>query len=273
MKLLLVLVPCLLLPLAAAAQSLPYALAAEPTPVYNSPQAAASVTPPPADRCGQVRQLEFIAFAGTPFQIVAETAHNQQSVLEVTTPSYRPPPGVRLFVAASGLERHVSPPPLRTPAPLSAEELLQRLRSAVGLPYIWGGNLRQGIVIGQTRTYAGLDCSGLLHEATDGVTPRNTADLVRYGQAVPLAGLNLGQLLKRLQPLDLIVWKGHVVIVADRGQAIESVLLCGQPGHGGVRLTPLRQRLAEIMASRQGVNRWPEQEGRRQLFVVRRWLQ
>lgn len=270
MKSLLVVLSCLL-PVAAVAQPLPYAVATAPTPVYNSLQTAASSVLTPTDRCGQVRQLEFIAFAGTSFTVVAETMFNRQSVLEVSTPSYRPPPGVRLFVAAASLERHAEQPPLPSPPLPAAEELVGRLRSAVGLPYVWGGNLREGISIGQTRTYAGLDCSGLLYEATGGLTPRNTADLVAYGQAVPISGLSLDQLVKRLKPLDLIVWKGHVVIVADRGQAIESVLLCGQPGNGGVRLTPLRQRLQEIMASRQGVDRWPEQEGRHQLFVVRRW--
>jgi len=272
MKLLLLLLCCLLLPVAAVAHPLPYAVASAPTPVYNSPQAAASNTPPPTDRCGQVRQLEWIAFAGTPFTVVAETILNRQSVLEVTSPSYRPPPGVHLFVAASGLKRRASLPPLPTPAPLSAEELLQRLRSAIGLPYVWGGNLRQGIPFGQMRFFVGLDCSGLLYEATDGATPRNTADLVSYGQAVPVAGLTLDQLLNRLEPLDLIVWKGHVVIVADKGQAIESLLVCDQVGNGGVRLTPLRQRLREIMTTRQGVDSWPKQHGTQQLFVVRRWL-
>jgi len=37
-------------------------------------------------------------------------------------------------------------------------------------------------------------------------------------------------------------------------------------------LTPLRQRLGEIMASRKGVDSWPERGGKHQLFVVRRWL-
>lgn len=272
MKLLLLALSCLLAPLPAVAKPLPYAVATAPTPVYNSPQTAANSAPPPADRCGQVRQLEFIAFTGTPFAVVAETTHNQQSVLEVTTPSYRPPPGVRLFVAANNLERRAAHPPLPSPPPADTKEIVRCLRSAVGLPYIWGGNLRQGISMGQIRTYAGLDCSGLLYEATGGLTPRNTADLVAYGQAVPINGLSLDQLVVRLKPLDLIVWQGHVVIVADRDEAIESVLLCGQPGSGGVRLTPLRQRLKEIMVSRKGVDSWPKQGGKQQLFVVRRWL-
>jgi cell wall-associated NlpC family hydrolase len=272
MKRLLLILNCLVLPVAAIAQPLPYAVASVPTPVYNSPQAAASSAPPPTDHCGQVRQLEWIAFAGTPFTVVAEIILNRQSVLEVTSPSYRPPPSVRLFVAASGLEPRASLPPLPIPAPRSAEELLQLLRSAIGLPYVWGGNLRQGVQFGQTRHFAGLDCSGLLYEATDGATPRNTADLVSYGRAVPVAGLTPAQLLKRLKPLDLLVWKGHVVIVADGEQAIESLLVCGQAGNGGVRLTPLRQRLREIMTTRQGVDSWPKQHGKQHLFVVRRWL-
>lgn len=144
MRLFLLIVGCLLAPTAAAAGALSYAVAAAPTPVYNNPQIAAHTEAPPTDRCGQVRELEFIAFAGTPFTIVAESVHQQQTVFEVISEAYRPPPGARLFVSAASLDRVAQPPPVRRPSEHRPSELLQRLRSAVGLPYVWGGESASG---------------------------------------------------------------------------------------------------------------------------------
>ena len=271
-RLLLMLTGCLVaLPCWAA--TLPYAVADKPLPVYNRAADAASGATVRPDACGQVRQLEFIALPGTTFRIVNSGNIGQQTFFEVTSNAYHPTAGVRLFVNPDGLTRRAAPAPPRMPPTLPPKELLRRLRSAVGMPYVWGGNVRQGVTLARgQRAYAGLDCSGLLYEATDGLTPRNTAELVGHGQAVPIAGLSRDQLISRLKPLDLIVWKGHVVVVLDRGQAIESVLWCGRPGNGGVRISKLRHRLGEIMALRRGVDRWPAGDGEPRLFVVRRWL-
>lgn len=273
MKLLVLLLLPFLLPLTTAAdQTLPYAVADRAVPVYNDAAVAASGMPPKPDNCGQIRQLEFIALPGTPFRIVEETGKAQQTALEVTTEAYQTPAGVKLFVNPKAITRRAVPAPPRTPAIPQQKELLRRLRATAGTPYVWGGNRRQGVPFGAIRAYAGLDCSGLLYEATDGYTPRNTAELVSYGQKVPIAGVRRDQLIKRLKPLDLIVWKGHVVVVLDNEQTIESVLWCGRPGNGGVRIAPLRQRLGEIMALRTGVDNWPDGGGKPRLFVVRRWL-
>lgn len=263
----------LVLPSAAFATPQIHAVANQPLAVYNTAQAAASGLPLKADNCGQVRELEFVALPGTPFLVMSAIGQDQQMALEVTSNEYHPPAGRRLFVHPGGLRQLTKPALPRPTSSPRPQELIRRLRSAVGEPYVWGGNLRTGIKIGDHQgVYAGLDCSGLLYESTDGFTPRNTADLVNYGQAVSIAGLRRDQLMKRLQPLDLLVWKGHVVIVLDNQQTIESVLWCGQPGNGGVRITPLRQRLGEIMALRSGVDRWPDGSGLPRFFVVRRWL-
>lgn len=257
----------------AAGQPRGYATVKEALPVFNSPAAAANPSLPKPDSCGQVRELEFIALPGTPLRLVGEFMQGGQQVLEVITDSYHPPPGVRLYVNPAGVSPAASPPPPRPAELPQPKEILKRLRSAVGSPYVWGGNLRDGITLPNgRRAFAGLDCSGLLYEATNGLTPRNTADLVSFGRPVPIAGLRRDQLIKSLKPLDLIVWKGHLVIVLDNEQAIESVLWCGRPGSGGVRITPLRQRLGEIMALRTAVDSWPAGSGKPRLFVVRRWL-
>ena len=89
---------------------------------------------------------------------------------------------------------------------------------------------------------------------------------------MPVAGKTAEVIARLLEPLDLIVWNGHVIIVLDRDMVIESRLECGRPGNGGVRATPLKQRLAEIMRTRRAADVWPKGSTQRDLFVVRRWF-
>ena len=78
----------------------------------------------------------------------------------------------------------------------------------------------------------GLDCSGLLYEASRGMTPRNTSDLMHFGKQVTL---------ESIQPLDLILYSGHVIIALSNREVIESGL-----EFGGVVLHPLEERIAKI---------------------------
>lgn len=256
-----------LLPFAAAAA--PFAVARGPIPVFNTAAAARVQALLKPDRCGQVRELEFIALPGTVFRIIA-TDPDDPTIAEVTTDDYQAPPETRLYLSAARLERTLDEPPPRDRTLPAVVEIDRQLRSAVGLPYIWGGNWRTGVRSGTPPLFQGLDCSGLLYEVTNGATPRNTAQLVQFGRAVPIEGKGVDQLLKILQPLDLLVWQGHVIIVLDRGSAIESILDCQNKG-GGVRITPLRQRLQQLMGQRKPADHWPDQKGGSRLFVVRRW--
>jgi hypothetical protein len=151
---------------------------------------------------------------------------------------------------------------------------------------VWGGNVQNGIseLVGlyyggsvpdtarNHLTLAGLDCSGLLYQATGGATPRNTSRLVFFGNPVAVAGKTLEEIAGSLEPLDLIVWSGHVIIVLDRETAIESRLECGKKGTGGVVTTALRKRLKEVMKTRRPVDDWPKSGNVRNVFVVRRWF-
>jgi len=255
----------------ALANELPvFAVARNPVPVFNTPEAAFPGTVLKADRCGQVRQLEFIALPGTVFTITA-TLPGTPPVLQVTTAEYQPPSGTVLYGAADLFEQHSTKPPERKLLRPELDQIIQKLESAAGLPYVWGGNLREGVLRGSGRHFAGLDCSGLLYEATAGYTPRNTGQLVQFGTAVPVEGLGAEELLQRLRPLDLIVWKGHVILVLDQDRAIESILHC-DGGRGGVLLTPLKKRLEKILRQRRPADAWPEHETIPGRFVVRRWL-
>ena len=67
-----------------------------------------------------------------------------------------------------------------------------------------------------------------------------------------------------LQPLDLIVWNGHVIIVFDENTVIEST------GDAGVHKSDLLARIKSIMKEKTPVNDWGSTSGKR--FVIRRWI-
>jgi cell wall-associated NlpC family hydrolase len=138
----------------------------------------------------------------------------------------------------------------------------------IGLFY--GGNVSDASK--RQLTLAGLDCSGLIYQATNGWTPRNTSQLVSYGRGVRIAGKTVKDIANLLEPLDLIVWNGHVIIVLDRKTVIESRLECGKQGNGGVMMTPVEQRLREVIRTRRPVDEWPAAGKQRDVFVIRRWF-
>jgi cell wall-associated NlpC family hydrolase len=267
-----------------------YGVARSLTPVLNTPAFPAVFGGQDGrtlktDRCGQVRELEFIALPGTSFRIVKELAVGKVKVLQVETKDYQARQGVLLYIDSRSLEPSVSEPPPRRREPPKTEEISDSLKKAVGAPYVWGGNALYGVP-GLSGLYtggdavsseesmpllAGLDCSGLLYQATDGWTPRNTAQLLKFGRAVPIAGKTSTQLAELLRPLDLIVWNGHIIIVLERETTIESRLLCGKKGNGGVVTSPLLQRLKEVMHTKRPLDSWPAEGKQRGAFVVRRW--
>lgn len=267
-----------------------YGVARSAAPVLNSPAFHAVFGGRDggtlkSDHCGQVRELEFIALPGTTFKLLGETRSGTATIYRVETADYPAPANGSLYVEASFIEPSETEPPPR-PRKLPAQaDIVAALRQAADAPYVWGGNLQQGVPELAGMFYrraipsgeknrlilAGVDCSGLLYQATGGWTPRNTAQLVTFGNGVNIAGKRAADVAEQLKPLDLIVWSGHVVIVLDHETVIESRLACGSPGNGGVVTTPLKTRLAEIMRTRRPADAWPDSGGRPDLFVVRRW--
>ena len=267
-----------------------YAVARGATPVLNTPAfrsifGGAAGKSLKTDRCGQVRELEFIALPGTVFRITATMSDRKQTIYRIATDEYPLPDGSPLYVDSRfvTVEEAQPRPRIRTLPPQTA--IIAALKASVGAPYVWGGNVQAGvaelvelfyggIVSSRDRgplTLAGLDCSGLLYQATGGWTPRNTPQLVSYGKAVPVAGRSAKEIAGLLKPLDLIVWNGHVIIVLDRDTVIESRLVCGLKANAGVVTTSLQRRLAEIMRTRRPVDQWPGAGKQRDAFVVRRW--
>jgi hypothetical protein len=260
-----------------------------PAPVLNSPdfrsvfggQDGSSLK---TDRCGQVRELEYIALSGTVFKILGELKRGSTTIYQVETEEYQARSGIRLYVDSRFIVLHSTVPPSCIRSLPARELILERLVKSVGSPYVWGGNVQEGVpelahyYFNNVRdsgselfNLSGLDCSGLLYQATAGWTPRNTSQLISFGQSVRIKGKNLAEIARLLEPLDLIVWDGHVIIVLDRETVIESKMDCGKPVNGGVVKTPLQLRLQEVMRTRKPVDEWPGGAKQRNVFVIRRW--
>lgn len=95
------------------------------------------------------------------------------------------------------------------------QQVIRTAESAVGVPYLWGGN---------SLTH-GIDCSGLVQQAYKSIgvqLPRLSADQARSGTAVPS--------LADAQPGDLLAWDNssrnngadHIAIYLGDGKMIEA---------------------------------------------------
>lgn len=266
-----------------------YAVAIRPAPVLNTPDFRAVFggrdgRTLKVDRCGQVRELEYVALPGSAFKILSKQQAGTADIYQVETDEYTAPPHVRLYVDSRYLKLELNAPPSRIRSLPQREAIVSALRLSVGSHYVWGGNVPGGLPelaswfyenieghdVAQL-TLAGLDCSGLLYHATGGWTPRNTSQLLAFGQGIAIEGKRAGEIAALLQPLDLLVWNGHVVIVLDRQATIESRLECGRPGNGGVVTASMPERIAQIMRTRRPANAWAGGMKRNDIFIVRRW--
>jgi hypothetical protein len=270
-----------------------YAVATLPTPVLNTPDFASVFGGSDGktlrlDPSGLIREVEFVAIPGTKFRIEESLKQGSQTIYRVTTDEYPYPTRTGYFIESRFVTTSDTIPPPRQRPLLSKQQMIDNLLAAEGSRYVWGGNFRTGIpqllhfylpspesplppATKEMWRLAGVDCSGLLYEATNGFTPRNTSSLVEYGRSVPIEGLDPVKIVERLEPLDLIVWSGHVMIVLDRERLIESRLDPKGNG-GGVVVRPLLGALLEIMKARV-----PQEEYQattasgKKGFVVRRW--
>jgi cell wall-associated NlpC family hydrolase len=213
---------------------MPYMIAKAPTPMFSTPyfpelpfkhDSSGFVL----DKKGEKRALEGIALPNTVFEVL-ETLGD---ILKVRTNEYPDEVYVYKDQLVTG-EFHT----VRRELP-SILKIIQTMKSLVGRPYVWGGNWPEGI------SYPGLDCkgvdcSGLLYYAANGNTARNTSGLMTFGDKIDFPE----------KPCDLIVWRGHVIIVISETEVIES----RHPE--GVIITNLKQRLEEIREKSYVVRRW-----------------
>jgi cell wall-associated NlpC family hydrolase len=261
-----------------------FAVAVTPAPVLNRPDFSTVFGGKDGrtllkDDCGQLRTVEFVALPGTVFTIEQKFEWRSGVVYRVTSADYPYPSASGYFVDGRSVKIVRQRPAERARILPGKETILAALQKRAGSRYIWGGNVASGVAAlsdwyppaGRVDMalwqLAGVDCSGILYEATGGYTPRNTSSLAEFGRPVSIAGKTAEQIAAQLQPLDLIVWPGHVLILLDGGKVIESRLVCKKPSEG-VRIRASKDALAEIMHQRKAVDSIISGTGE---FVVRRW--
>jgi len=224
------------------------------------------------DENGHIRALEFIALEGFLLEVERQIS---DTIFQIKTPIYPQGP---LFVDKRFTEKAAKSESIRQAHGFDKKQpvgkLIERLLSFLGMSYLWGGNWSQGIpemlffyppvntLDVQSKDkwqLKGVDCSGLLFEITHGYLPRNTSQLISFGHSIgnvilsqnnlPLAK-DVDMIISKVMPLDLIVYKGHVMIVLDRERLIES------RENFGVVISPIKERLMKLQHN----------------FYVRRWI-
>lgn len=260
-----------------------YAIAVLNTPVLNTSDfesvfGGADGTTVKLDNKGLIREMEFIAFPNTLFEILEIIPKGDHSIFRIKTTDY-PYTSADLFIDSRFVKTTDSLPDDRKHTLPDKAGILNKLNSLDGYSYMWGGNCGDGIeqllefyqpaseLDNSTKSLwclKGVDCSGLIYQATNGSTPRNTSSLINYGTGLDIAGSSASEIAAMLQPLDLIVWSGHVIIVYDENTVIEST------GDAGVHKSDLLSRMKNIMKEKTPVNDWGSTSGKR--FVVRRWI-
>ncbi|MCE1164294.1 MAG: C40 family peptidase [Bacteroidetes bacterium] len=226
---------------------------------------------------GLIAEMEFIALPGTAFKVheVIDFGDRGLKYYKVTTDDYDYKGD--FYVDSRMVKDMYSEPPKRRKFVPKKEDILSELNRLEGYPYMWGGNKADGLefmlnyykpkksLSDETRDLwilKGVDCSGLLYQAANGCTPRNTSSLATFGRSVDIEGKSIEEIIAALKPLDLIVLKGHVVIVIDENTVIES-----SPGIG-VHKTGIRERLEKIEETMSPSNEFSKQG---KVFAVRRW--
>lgn len=229
------------------------------------------------DAKGLVRELELIALPGTVFEITARIPQKGSHIFRVKTAEY--PSEKALYIDSRFVQIHNERPPERSRDLPTAKEILSQMKKMLGFPYMWGGNWARGIPeminfyppegpISDKELsiwkLKGVDCSGLIYQASGGNTPRNTSEMVNFGKGISIEGLNSEQIARETKPLDLIVWPGHVIIVFSDSHVIESSL-----SEGGVIMSDLHKKLSSLMKVRTPANK-PKKTSEK-YFVIRRW--
>jgi hypothetical protein len=257
-----------------------FAITRHPTPVLTTAAfkdcfGAEDGSSLPLDEQQLLRPVEMILFTHSKIELLENM---NDSIWKIRTKEY--PSKHPLYVDERFLT-HVEPSFSERERPaLSRKEILDRLNEQVGVRYIWGGNWPLGVpqmlhwyqplakcdtlspLLLDTWQLKGVDCSGLLYFATEGSTPRNTSELVSWGESIEIENKPALAIVKELKPLDLIVWKGHVLIALNSHTLIESKAGAGVITHAA------EERLSEILHTRRAVDKYDTSEP---CFVIRRF--
>lgn len=263
-----------------------YAVSIYDTPVLNSPEfdriyGGKEGKTLAFSKNELAKELEYVAFPGSVFKITDDIKNGDHTIYKVTTDEYDIVlNGTELFIDSRFVAlKNIKPERKKIPKP-SKEQIYNFFDKCKDADYVWGANNINGVEkmlefykpVGNINQKVfnhwcmkGLDCSGLIYEATNGYTPRNTYQMVSYGEGIKIEGKSVYEIAEKLEPLDMIVWKGHVIFVYDKNTTIQSA-----QSEGGVVKKDLISTLSKIMMTRNPANEWSDDKGK--VFVVRRWF-
>lgn len=233
------------------------------------------------DRFWEIDAVEHIAPVWTVFTFERDM---WDEIYQVSTKSY--PVNNPLYIHKDFVEsiRREKPKNNQKIRP-SRNEIIQKLRSIEWADYVWGGNIpwwiprlrdifppswKISLKKKQEWTLTWVDCSGLLYWGSNGTTPRNTSWLVEHGERLDIAGKSLDEILTLLEPLDVIVWKWHMMIVLSKTETIESAVSYSDSNLSAwVQIRDTRDSLGEVLQKRTPVNNYTDSQN--SPFVIMRW--
>lgn len=225
-----------------------YAITKMPTPLFRFPVDQVDInksfggkgmTGINLDQQNLIREMAVVLPPGSVVLLMKKMKVGEFEYYQVRTREFDAGPGAKFgyFLDARFIQKQAQKPPEKVAQLPSSQQILKNLKAMQGSSYVRGGSRYQGIpevdqffpssfplspAHQKQKNLKGVDCSGLLYQATDSFTPRNTRQLLTYGNAVEIEGKRIDEIISLLKPLDLIVWAGHVVIVYDQEHSIES---------------------------------------------------
>lgn len=241
------------------------------------------------DSFNTIDQLDMVLPEWTPVTLIDKVEKWDFTYYEVRTRDFDAWYGkdIAYFLDSRFIEKKENKPAEVIHELPEKKEIYNTLFSAVGTQYIrWGAHYQWIPEINdfyptpeevslstgeqQYKILQWTDCSGLLWQATNGYTPRNTRQLLTFWKSIPISWDSVNQIINKVQPLDLIVWAGHVIIILSDEYAIES--LWKDNFEWGTEIVSLQERLEDIFTRRQPVDEWNESElPEKEKFVIRRW--
>lgn len=227
------------------------------------------------DEKGHMRSLEYVALKNEKFTILKRIPEDTHYIYKVKAEKYN---YESLFVDSRFVTKTKNPIIIKRK---TKNEIINELISYQGSTYIWGSNCKNGILEllnyypptikldNKTKNHwilKGVDCSGLLYEVMQGQTPRNTSELMFFGNQVGIENKNTVSILNIIKPLDLLVFLGHVIIIINKNMCIES------KEHDGVIISSFEKRLKEISNLKRPKNINITNKVDNNCFVIRRWF-
>lgn len=247
------------------------------TPEFNAVFGGVDGNSLPFNEQKLLKLVSAVAFPNTKFKLLHQCS---EFIFHAWSSEHRLE---KLFIDSRFLEMVPEDFPERGKMLPSRETILESLHRILGVSYIWGGNWHMGIpemklyyppkidfadldpVIQRSWTLQGVDCSGLIYQVTNGITPRATSLMVNFGDPVSIANKSQKAIINGLKPLDLIIFHGHVIIVFDEHSVIES------RGSRGVILSSMEECFEQVLQGKEAVDIWDPVNPLNK-YIIRRWL-